>query len=605
MDFSKNPALLRRQEQERDSVFRSTKSRISPLVLKRNAIEQQAKFSTIYPFDSAFASQYAVGDLLKLARAHCDSALKLHKLGMADSSAMEFERAIDVLNDLSYYPNVMGNRKFLELSKEVIRNYKRYILTSQNLAPGASVFALREKLAQIVDSIHITSGGLSLEAVHKTTIPLVMNQYVRKIIRFFQTRGRWYMQNWIYRSGKYMPMMKAIFRKEGLPPELAYLSLPESGLDPRAHSWANAVGLWQFVRSTGECYGLKSNWWYDERRDPVLSTEAAARLLKNLYDQFGDWYLAIAAYDCGSITVDWAIRRADGSTNFWKLNRYLPMETRNYIPQYIAVTLIAMNPRKFGFDSATATPTPYDTVRVPGDVELKVLSHVTRVDLDSLIALNPELIHPITPPNFHDGFFLKVPRGTAKLFAENYSKFSAFEKPVWMFHRVQRGETLSGIAAHYAMSLGRLMALNHLHGSLIRPGMRLYVVYNYTGHRRKAEERRRGPLVAFLKVRRGETLGQIAGAYGVTVHDIRVWNRISGSLIRAGQTLRIAPRRSTVVEGGKVYAEGSGSRTIYRVKRGDSLWEIAKKFGVSVVRLEARNPDVGELMPGQLIVISN
>ncbi|MCL5267857.1 MAG: LysM peptidoglycan-binding domain-containing protein [Bacteroidetes bacterium] len=590
---------------ERDTVLSSASS-LNSNVLKRDAIEQQAKLSTLYGIDSAFIGKHGVHDLLKLAKERYETALKLQKLGMEDSSAVEFERAIEVLNDLSYCPDVLGNRKFVKLSKEIIRDYKKYIRASQNLAPASSVFALREKLAQIVDTIHVKGNWPKSETVLKTTIPLVMNRYVRENLRFFQTRGRSYMQNWIYRSGKYIPMMKTIFRKEHVPPELAYLSLPESGLNPKARSWANAVGLWQFIRSTGARYGLRSNWWYDERRDPVLSTEAAGRLLKNLHDQLGNWYLAIAAYDCGDIAVNWAIRRAHGSRNFWKIMRYLPWETRNYVPQYIAVTLIAMSPKKFGFDGkVTTTPIAYDTVTVPADVELNVLSRVTGVDLDSLISLNPMLIHPITPPNFRDGFFLKVPIGTARLFAENYSRFAASERPVWMYHTVRRGETLSGIASHYGMSLGRLMGLNHLRGSLIRPGMRLYVVYSYARYRGETAGRTGRPSVGFHRVRMGETLGQIALAYGVTVHDLRVWNGIPGSFIRAGQSLRVAPPRSDEGKRADVYAEGSGSKAVYRVKRGDSLWEIAKKFGVSMTDLRVWNGNPTELRPGQLIVISN
>ncbi len=312
------------------------------------------------------------------------------------------------------------------------------------------------------------------------TVPLVMDRYVKEDIRYLETRGWWLMQSLIDRSGEYIPMIRTIFEEERIPPELAYLSIPESGLDPRARSWAGAVGLWQFVESTALRYGLKSSWWYDERMDPVLSTEAAGRLLKNLYDSLGNWYLAIAAYNCGETTVDWAIRRSNGSRNFRKIKRYLPWETRNYVPAYIAVASIMVDPAKFGFqDNVTTDPIVYDTARVPGGIDLADISRLTGVDYDSLALLNPVMIHLITPPDSHGGYFLNVPVGTSGLFAKDYSKLLASRKPIWFYHTVRSGETLSGIAAHYGMSVHRLMVVNHLRGALIRCGERLKVTYDF------------------------------------------------------------------------------------------------------------------------------
>ena len=343
--------------------------------------------------------------------------------------------------------------------------------TFKKTLASPSVAVLRARVSAMLRSTELEDCG---------TVPLVMNRYVRENIRYMETRGRWLMQSLIDRSGEYIPMMKAIFEREHVPPELAYLSIPESGLDPRARSWAGAVGLWQFVRSTAFLYGLKSSWWIDDRMDPVLSTEAAARLLKNLYDNLGNWYLAIAAYNCGEITVDWAIHRSDGSRDFWKIKRYLPWETKNYVPEYIAVTSIMMDPEKYGFqDDVTTAPIISDTARVPGGVDLADISRLTGVDFDSLAILNPMLIHLITPPDSHGGYSLNVPVGTAGLFAKNYSRLLASRKPIWFYHTVWSGETLSGIAAHYGMSVHRLMAVNHLRGSFIRCGERLKVTYDF------------------------------------------------------------------------------------------------------------------------------
>ncbi len=384
-----------------------TTSRLDSLKLK-NPFEtngtssiKQSELSTLSNIDSILSDDESSDKLLELARNHYSKALSLQKLGNQDSSEAEFENAITALNILSYYPDIENDTDFVALSQKIIGDYEKYISTVQNLGPGTSVFALQEKLSEIVDSINVAGKQFPKEEIPKTTIPLDMNKYVEQNIEFFTTRGRWHMQNWIYRAGVYMPMMKKIFKEHGLPPELAYLSMPESGLDPTARSWARAVGLWQFTRGTGNLYGLRTNWWYDERRDPVRATEAAASYLRDLYDRYGDWYLVLASYDCGS--VERAIRRSHGKTNFWEIKSHLPREAKNYVPQYIAVTLIALNPKEYDFDDTVAPASePCDTVMIPESIDLKVLADASGFGLDSLLELNPELVHAVTPPNFRE-----------------------------------------------------------------------------------------------------------------------------------------------------------------------------------------------------------
>ncbi len=536
------------------------------------------------------------GILISFSVSSCSSNRALQKPGSQEFKA----------ENVGYGRNISDSGDTLELRKEIAGLEKGNGLAPQSIPRFSAPSSLCGELSGLIDSNRVLEEAADSESDFWRTMPLVMNRYVRDNIHYLETRGRWYMQNWIDRSGKYIPMMRAIFEKEHIPPDLSYLSLPESGLDPRARSWARAVGLWQFVPSTGLRYGLKYNSWYDERRDPVLSTKAAASLLKNLYDDLGNWYLAIAAYNCGEFSVDWAIRRADGSRDFWKIKRFLPWETRNYVPQYIAVALIMTDPKEFGFDGDVADPPiQYDTVRVPGGVELSNIAQVTGVSFDSLIALNPMLTHLITPPGIRGGFRLKVPKGTASLFAEDYSKFSVSEKPVWMYHSVRPGETLSGIAARYGMSVHRLMALNHLSGSLIRPGARLAVVYRFAGVRRSLAGSPAPLRPGFHRVEEGETLGEIALAYGVTVRDLQIWNGLQGSFIRAGQALRIAPTEPTEEKHDNQYAEDPRTGTVYKVKEGDSLWKIAREFGVSIADLRVWNDDPSELRPGQLIVVRN
>lgn len=664
----------------------------SSLEMSRKAIVQQSKLTKLYRdgIDSILTDDDAVDRLMGIVRQRYSDALRLQRVGNQDSSAIEFEHAISVLNDLSYYPGIESDSDFVDLSQRIIGDYERYISTIQNLGPGTSVFALQEKLSQIVDSINV-AGTKFPTPEHLATgkVPLVMNRYVEQNLKFFTTRGRWHMQEWIYRSGVYIPMMKRIFMADSLPPEIAYLSMPESGLNPEARSWARAVGLWQFMRSTGALYGLRANWWYDERRNPVLATEAAANHLKDLYNYYKDWYLAIAAYNCGRGSVNRAIWRSGGYRNFWKIVRYLPRETRNYVPQYIAVTMIAMNPKEYGFaDSLAAPPPPCDTVRIPESVDLRVLADAVGMNYDSLRTMNPELVHGVTPPQYGGGGYpLLVPRGMGPVFAANYQKLPASERLTWAFHTVRygetlwtiarkygvgltslrmanhlswrrsriypgmrliipvnssyyaserrrpnygtfasredgsrvhivrRGETLSGIAVAYGTTVRNLQRLNHLRGSMIKPRMRLLVAAAMPDPPSRHAVRRSEVKPAathadsrsgFHIIRRGESLSTIARHFGVSVSDLKDWNNLGGSRIRAGARLRVSsPYTASNKGSNNLIAETTDSKTIYRVRRGDSLWSIARKFGVSMNQLKQWNDTDRDLHPGQRLVIYN
>ena len=667
----------------------------SSIEMSRRAIVQQTMLNEIYRngIDSILTDDDAVDRLMGLARGHYNDALRLQSLGQQDSSAIEFEKAIGVLNDLGYYPDIESDSDFVDLSRKIIGDYEKYISTIQNLGPGTSVFALQEKLSQIVDSINVAGTKFPAPPPLATSqVPLVLNRAVEQNVKFFTTRGRWHMQEWIYRSGRYIPMMKRIFAEDSLPPEIAYLSMPESGLNPHARSWARAVGLWQFIRSTGMLYGLQSNWWYDERRDPVKATEAAASHLKDLYDYYKNWYLAIAAYNCGSRSVNRAIWRSHGVRDFWKIRRFLPRETRNYVPQYIAVTMIAMNPKEYGFADSLAPPDPpCDTVRIPESVDLRVLAEATRMNYDSLLAMNPELVHGVTPPSYAGGGYpLLVPKGMSSVFAADYQKIPASQRLTWAFHTVRygeslwsiartygvsitalrmanhlswgrsrinpgmrlmipvnssyyvnraramlsdvsydndsyhgrrgrihivrRGETLSSIAQAFGTTVSRLKRLNNLSSSLIKPRMRLLVAASSPapakGLRQHASVVRSDPPArnssAYHIIRSGETLSGIASEYGVTVADLKDWNNLAGSRITAGSRLRVtSPNTAAGSKGSNMIAETAGSRTVYRVRRGDSLWSIARKFGVSLDQLREWNDADHEIRPGQRLVIYN
>ena len=271
--------------------------------------------------------------------------------------------------------------------------------------------------------------------------------------------------------------MKNLLKEHGLPEDLVYMSLIESGFNPYAYSRAKAVGLWQFISMTGKRYGLRVNWWVDERRDPEKSTIAAAKYLKDLYDLFACWYLAAAGYNAGEYKIIKAIKRYQ-TEDFWKLTnqRYLKRETKDYVPQMIAAALIAKDPEKYGFiDVEYQEPLRYEKVKVPELTDLCLIAKACETSLEEIKDLNPELRRGVTPPNETE-YEIKIPFGKKDFFLKNFEALQPLEKFQFKTHLVKKGETLKGIANHYRVDLEPLLEINHLNKtSPISKGMTLLI----------------------------------------------------------------------------------------------------------------------------------
>lgn len=321
-------------------------------------------------------------------------------------------------------------------------------------------------------------------------LPIEYNSRVGRWIEFYVTRGRETFHLWLTRSGRYVEMMRSIMASEGVPEDLAYLPLVESGYNPNAYSRARAVGIWQFISSTGEIAGLRRDAWVDQRRDPEKATHAAARHLKELYEDFGSWPLALAAYNSGQARVMQAIAAA-GDDDFWGLS--LPWETMDYVPRVYAAIIIAKDPEAFGFSVRYESSDAYEDVVFDRAIDLSTVARLADESVEELRRLNPELINGCTPPETE--YSLRVPRGSKETLLRAFAELPEEERYLserevrrraerytWITYRVKRGDTLSQIAARYRTTVSKLKRWNpQARGRFIHPGDRLRIYTRGSG----------------------------------------------------------------------------------------------------------------------------
>jgi membrane-bound lytic murein transglycosylase D len=373
-------------------------------------------------------------------------------------------------------------------------------------------------------------------------IPMILNDSVENHLEYFKTRGRDVFQIWLDRSARYIPVMQSIFQEKNLPEDLVYVAMIESGFNPYAVSWARAVGPWQFMPHTGKLYGLRINWWVDERKDPIKSTIAAAEHLKDLHNLFGSWQLALASYNAGAGKVQRAVLRTR-SEDFWdlKASRYIRRETKNYIPKYMAATIIAKNPGAYGFTAPSIDPYVYDEVVITESTDLRLVSRCVGAPYATIKDLNPELKRWVTPPDAAR-YVLRVPKGTAEAFRTNYAAVPDDQKIRWERHLVAKGETLAVIAKHYNTTPESIRDINGLKKNRIAPDKHILIpvdTNSKTSDLSSLAPDEAGKKQQILyRVRRGDNLARIAREHDVTVADIREWNNGLRS-IRAGQKIKL------------------------------------------------------------------
>jgi len=384
-------------------------------------------------------------------------------------------------------------------------------------------------------------------------LPLTLNSQVEYFINHFQGHGKASFARWLARSARYAPMMKEVFRKEGLPEDLVYVAMIESGFTLHARSVANAVGPWQFMSATGRRYSLRIDQWIDERKDPVKATVAAAMYLKDLSGMFnGDWYLATAGYNAGENKIFRAIDKYNTS-DFWELTKgsYLKRETKDYVPKLLAAAIVAKDPARYGFAAAVAVPQiEYDTVTLPGRTDLELVARLTDTTCQSIRDLNPALRHWSTPPNYPD-FELRIPKGTRARFEAEYVKvpeqerFS--EKTVYARYTASRKDNLRSVARRFNISTGELAELNGLSRKDRVAGKVLIVPARQSVHfANEGKQPARQADNRYYTIRKGDTLPALARRFKVSTKLLAVWNNLKTKAVLApGKRLIIAKNNAT------------------------------------------------------------
>tara|TARA_Y100001935_G_scaffold131642_1_gene108975 strand:- start:4364 stop:5983 length:1620 start_codon:yes stop_codon:yes gene_type:complete len=452
-----------------------------------------------------------------------------------------------LFESLSYLNAMKTNDQFqsLEMNRLLSTSIDYYENESNTLSniEELSVSLLRDRLdkyiySQTLEDLEYVDESVEVIPGH---IPITYNRKVASIIKFFQKDGRKSMSKWLNRMDKYKKLILPILEEQNIPPEIFYVSVIESGLNPNAYSYAYASGLWQFIKSTGKAYGLNKTYWLDERRDYIKSTYAATKYFKDLYEEFDDWYLALAAYNCGSTRVHRAIKR-NGSKNYWDLYS-LPSETKNYVPNVMATIIIATNPEKYGFTINSEPDFEWIEKDIDKSVKLESIAKCANVSLKTLQQYNPELekdVALIPPLEKGEKYTLRLPINISPDFDSllNLVEAPNLNEIIFVEHKVRPGESVWLIARKYKVKKNHILAVNNLsEKSIIRPKQILKIpTSGYDQYKKSVELSSRK---IYYTVRRGDTLSEIAEKYKTSIKKIKKSNGLRNDRIIMGQKLII------------------------------------------------------------------
>lgn len=481
-----------------------------------------------------------------------------YRRGRLPEAKAEFDRAVDLM--LTSGIDIRANAQLQEEFDHIVDQVNG--LEAEALKQGNGFVAPAEPApADVATDVtfqvdpNLVAKARAELATTKSDLPLVVNDYVAAFINFFAytKKGHNTLLHSFQRGGRYRPMIQRVLAEEGVPQDLIYLAVAESGFNPRAlNGGSHAGGMWQFMPYGN--YGLTRNAYVDERFDPEKSTRAYARYMKFIYDQLGDWYLAMAAYDHGTGNIQREVQKT-GYADFWELYKRheLPAETANYVPEILAAIIIANNPTQYGFDDITLDPPVLtDTVTVNYSVDLRLVADVVGASLEELQALNPSLLRRVTPPDA--SFDLHLPAGTATLYTERIAAVPEEKRNAWRYHVVAAGDTLASVARDFHVDAAALADANQLEPAASLDGVQGLAIP-------QAPPAIASSHVRLYTVRRGDTLVTIADRFGVSLAQLRAWNHISGIRVQAGRRLHVAESSAAEGTSRSSRRRGSAART--------------------------------------------
>ena len=482
-----------------------------------------------------------VAALIAEAEKAYQSGLTDYNAGHLDAAKQDFNHAVDILmqGPVDVKSDDRLQQEFDKITEEIHK------LEMQAFKAGDGFTEQQSEPAPIDEANAVTFPAdmnvkAKAEAELKTTqsdLPLIINDYVTGYINYFSTRGRGTFERALARSGRYREMILRVFREEGVPQDLIYLAQAESGFHPLALSRVGARGMWQFMAGRASGYGLQRSWWVDERQDPEKATRAAARHLKDLYQEFGDWYLAMAAYNSGPGNVQQAVKRT-GYADFWELYKrdVLPKETKNYVPIILAMTIMSKNPAQYGLDNVVSdAPEKYDLISVDYPVDLRLVAECVDSPVEQLADLNPSLLRSTTPKD--QAFDLRLPEGSKEKYLDAIAAIPKDKRVLWHYHKLEAGETMASLAKKYHTTERAIVAANGLAGDDPPRDAKLIIPMTGTALQEGVVSYSKRP--TRYKVRKGDTVLSVADDFGVPPEKLRRWNRLKGNQLRRGRLLVI------------------------------------------------------------------
>ena len=590
----------------------------------QHAAAEPQKPSPAAPAPVAEAKPDAVQQLTTKAEAEYKLGLDQSLAGHPDEAKGHFDRAFGVL--LSSPPEMRSDARFQKELDRITEGVSTLEAAEQPAAEPAEAKADEEKSepAPIDEANEVTNypvdpnlkakAAAEIKATH-SDLPLMMTDQVAGYINYFSHRGRPVLEHGLTRSGRYREMIERILKEEGVPQDLIYLAQAESGFHPYAVSRVGARGIWQFMASRARAYDLHRDMYMDERQDPEKSTRAAAHHLKDLYNQFGDWYLAMAAYNSGPGTVQSAVKRT-GYADFWELYRrnVLPRETRNYVPIILATTIMAKNPSQYGLQDVLPDPAlAYDTVKINYSVNLRLVAECVDSTLEDLQDLNPSLLRTTTPKG---RFELHLPKGTTEKYQAAINSVPTEMRVSWRYHKVEPGETLMSLARTYHTPLKTIADANQLSNSAgIEAGAKLVIP---VAPKSSGDTQTYAKRLTVYHVRKTDTVQTVSDNLGIPATTIRRWNRLKGDSLTERRVLylhlpispgaaplqQVASSKSNKSKATSHLAEAkAGSPVRHTVKQGETLYSIATNYGTSVAAIKQTNAHVATLRPGMVLII--